>query len=138
MSFFRHRGHNSRTSVNYGRGNTVVTAGLGTIGVSASTANRGYVMTRPGSIVGVAWNSDVSVETVAGDLTLEVQVNGVATLVGGTFTTAGVAQYSTFAVAEPGLHRFAAGDVVALFLNFDTFVGTVSRQTGVVEVQYDD
>ena len=106
------------------------------VGGIPTGATTGYVMHRPGSIIGIGYHFGVTAETTPGTVDGEVLVDGVLGKKV-TLTTSGVATYSGSDTFTRGEATFAAGDILAANNNFQTFVGTFRRTIFSVQVVFD-
>lgn len=99
--------------------------------------NRGYVMPRAGSVVGVSVNFTVTAETTPGNATLQAMIENTAIFSCGDIAISGLGIYEGYAVQARGVDTFAAGDIVRLKFDFTGFVGTIDKILGLLEVQFD-
>ncbi len=99
------------------------------------TATFGYPMQRAGSIVGVSGMLNVTAVTTDGTIDVEVKKGGV-TVYSVTITTAGTGDYSAYATQVRGTDTFVAGDLLQLYVNFQTFVGTITKGFAMADIQY--
>lgn len=127
-------GHGEKTTLNINRGSTSVDAYFQTTG-QPHTATFGFVMNRPGSIVGLAVCGVSSILSVAGDVTIEVRKNDtpvfeVTTNVSGT----GTIKWTGTQAA--GIDTFVAGDIISAYIDYEstasiTFTGLI----GFIEIE---
>jgi hypothetical protein len=103
-----------------------------------SSATVGYPMTRSGSILGIATMIDPNDVTVAGDLDLTVQINGVDAFTIQPALSALETTYD-FITQAAGIDTFVAGDVLSFYYSGDdgTIEFNANPLMAVVEVQYD-
>lgn len=102
-------------------------------GQVVSDGNAGAVMARPGTILAVAGRLNVTSETGAGDIKIQVRKNG-TNVFEGTITTSGTGWYGVQATQARGTDDFVAGDRIAVHIDFDTFSGTVAPVFATVEI----
>jgi len=126
-----------REPVFFGRNSNFTASGYlnGVVGRVFSTTH-GYVMPRAGSIVGISAGTNVSAQTTPGNVTYEVRKNGV-NVFSSALAIAGAAVYKNYATQARGVDTFSANDVIAVYLTYDTFAGTINGIFGIVELQFD-
>jgi len=84
----------------------------------------GYVMDRPGAVVGAAFSVNCTVATSPGSFLLRIRKNGINVFsVSLTITATGIQQ--AYLTQSKVMSRFVAGDVLTLYQEFGTFVGTL-------------
>ena len=107
--------------------------------VSGSTFQRGYLMTRPGSIVGVSLVVDVNAWT-SGDIRAGANISGAGKL-RADLTLSGTGDGQEVRVtADPGEWAFSAGDVIMFLrslVNSPSGITTDDMQ-GMIEIYYDE
>ena len=84
----------------------------------------GWPMMRAGSVTGVAACCTVTAETTPGTVTFEVRKNGTA-IYSVELTISGTGDYEAHATQARDVDTFAAGDILSMYVNFGTFVGTL-------------
>jgi len=90
----------------------------------AMQASLGYVQDRPGAIVGASFSCNVTVATSPGSFLLRIQKNGLNVFsVSKTITATGIQQ--AYLTQAKVMSRFVAGDVLTLYAEWGTFVGTI-------------
>jgi hypothetical protein len=98
-------------------------------------ANLGYVMDRPGWIVGLSFALNCTVATSPGSFVIRARRNGAnAYSCGLTINSTGI-KNSNVSQAK-GLTPFKAGDVLSLYADFVSFVGSVDDTLARLVVQY--
>lgn len=103
---------------------------------SFMTATRGYQMHRPGSIVGIGWSLNVAAVTAGGTFAVRIRKNGVNAFARQlTLMVTGDIGHS--GIQNRGLDTFLTSDVLTVFLDFGTFVGTIGNVFVFFEVVFD-
>jgi hypothetical protein len=115
---------------------------IGVGGTRAFTSTFGYVMPRAGSVVSITTCLNITTETTQGDIVVQSRIADTPALVvtvnsGG----AGAAVKSGYAVQARNTagSTFTAGQLIQIYTKLDTntFVGTITGITTIVEVVFD-
>ncbi len=101
----------------------------------AFTATTGFLMHRPGSIVGISIVTTVT-ETTPGTIIAQARKND-SSVFTTTITTSGSASYEAYETQARGVDTFAAGDTIVAYVDFGTFVGTAAPIGVMIEIVYD-
>jgi H+/gluconate symporter-like permease len=99
------------------------------------SATHGYVMPGPGSVVACSMRTQVTA-VINASLTLEIRVNGKTTLTA-TAKIPTTGYYSLFAMAAPGTHPVAAGDLVQFYVSVAGTSLSREKTLALAEVQSD-
>lgn len=109
----------------------------GTASTGGMTSTAGIRAIRAGSITGLSISTNPTVQTSQGDITLQARVNDTPVF---TITVAsnGInTEVHNVGTQARNSDTFVAGDLLTLYINFDSFVGTLSPTYSVLEVMYD-
>jgi len=99
------------------------------------TIGQGYPLTRAGSVTGLAVHANVTIATTPGVVTFSPHINGSALYTytpGSPITTTG--WYDVLDTQAEGAYTFSAGDRLALYITFSSFVGYLAYVLATVEV----
>jgi len=102
-------------------------------GQPVTDGNGGAPMARPGSVLALAARLNVTSETGAGEIKVQLRVNG-STVLAETITTSGTGWYGVQITQARAIDTFAAGDRIAVHIDLDTFTGTVAPIWATVEI----
>ncbi len=100
------------------------------------SATKGYIMHRAGSIVGVSFTATIS-SVIGGNASIEVRKNGSAVYSITYAVTGESGDFSAYGNQSRGTDTFSAGDVIAIYYNYNTADCTIDDISAFVEVVYD-
>jgi hypothetical protein len=93
----------------------------------------GYRMMNNGSVIGCSIQTDVTAVTTPGNVEIQVRNNGTSVFVATLSITATGIQGAD-ATQAAGIDTFNTGDVLTLYVNFTTFVGTINDPCALMEL----
>lgn len=105
-------------------------------GSAQMSATRGYKMTRPGSVVGIGWTTEVVSVTTGGTWAVRVRKNG-TNVFAAQITLPATGDIGANGKQARGNDTFVAGDVISAFLDWNTFVGSVRHTIIFIEIVFD-
>lgn len=111
-------------------------------GFALHDENRGYVMIRSGSIIGMSVNFLCDAQTTAGDIIVNINhYDRDSDVIVWTQTIAvdGTGDYIPLPQTQAGgIDTFSAGDIISVLWQHDSFVGSTMHRNVLLELQIDD
>ena len=127
-----------RIMLNAGRlSSTGVDTFLKFIDTVQAETDKGYIMSRDGSIVSASILFTVATLTTPGNVRLRVLVNGGGGLNTNYIDITETGLYKASIVQESGISTFVIEDVITLKLDFLTFEGTIEKIIALGEIEFD-
>jgi hypothetical protein len=131
-------GGGSRTCLLFSRTSITADSYLGAAAMGFNVSSSGYLMHRPGSIIGTSFIGQGTTITTPGNITYQTRKNN-ACVYSGTVAIATPANtaFKGYQTKSRNQYRFVANDTIAGYIDYVNFAGTITAPAMLIEVQFD-